>query len=203
MDRQYSEVKISILKLLGIFSTLIITSASITAGILVFFVINVDKNKIEELNQKIIEMKSEKKFFEDRVSKINDDFKEKVKDYEDRIFKINNNFDEKVKEAIKLEKESFDKSISDISEDYAEKFRIKVKEVASLQAKLKTQKMNEKCISKSQELLNDKGNLIRQYKENTSILQQINKSLASYEASCVDPERLPSGWHIYDNRGYW
>ena len=45
--------------------------------------------------------------------------------------------------------------------------------------------------------------LLKQYRHNTSLLQNINKSLAVYEASCVDLDRLPQGWKYPDNRAYW
>jgi hypothetical protein len=114
MKTPSSEVKISLLKLLGIFSTLIITTASITVGILVFFVINIDKNKIEELSQKTSEISSEKK------------------DCENRILTMNANFDEKCNEVLKSEKESFEKKLFEISKNNEDKFNAKAAEVTSL-----------------------------------------------------------------------
>ena len=55
----------------------------------------------------------------------------------------------------------------------------------------------------SEKISNEKTNFIKQYRDNTGLLQNINKSLAVCEASCIDLDRLPLGWGYPDKRAYW
>jgi hypothetical protein len=72
-----------------------------------------------------------------------------------------------------------------------------------LKARLQSQKMNDKLVSESEKILKEKTNFIKQYRDNTGLLQNINKSLAIHEVGCVDLDRLPQGWKYADNRAYW